>query len=565
MTEVTSSSTSSLPKSDESVRTPGKLGGMVSLFEKKAEEKQQPPILTRPASNSLSTPSPSITPLQHTTSTAAATSAAPRLGASIAERMAAMKGLTMSAPALPTSSSHIVPGKLSAGAKTLPLSFDPSSSSSSTAAGSAVPRPNKLAIGGLGALNAALANGLKAGLVPGGARGPTFSVTKRDESHSRAAESREHDQKEEALLQTAPAAISSDEGAAGDSGAAELTHAKRAKRAGRAKAVSRPGAGTLRFKAFSEVSKAAELTAAVTLVGGEEKKEQSKADDVSTDLPVQRDEPMEVKEQSDFTDEEHAAIVSFAATSSATMTGPTNVPSTLANTIDATQPTAVQQLTAEAPTVQAYLAAAQAVEQPLDTSSASVQSEDSLNSSFSSVASSSASAASLDSSFTGEQLSVYNAAADYFLDPATLGYNPAMHASYSTLLHTGATFHRWQATGSSAKRLLYLSDCTTYLCLVDSKKRLPLDKVEQKRRLPTAALAEVVKGKASEDEVWVRSACKDVLPGRCLMLRCGGEVGDGMMSVMHVEALTGVQRDEWEEALRWLIATKAKGSTDAAQ
>ena len=188
-------------------------------------------------------------------------------------------------------------------------------------------------------------------------------------------------------------------------------------------------------------------------------------------------------------------------------------------------------------------------ESSLDTSSASVASDDAL-----------------DSSFSGEQLSVYNAAADYFSDAATLGYNPALHARYSTLLHTGATFHRWQHAGSSAKRLLYLSDCASHLCLVDSKKRLPLDKVEPKRRMPVAQLREAVKGKPAGDEVWARSACKEVLAGRCLTLRCGaGEVGEGMLSVMHVESLTGVQRDEWEEALRWLIATKGKHGETAQQ
>ena len=161
---------------------------------------------------------------------------------------------------------------------------------------------------------------------------------------------------------------------------------------------------------------------------------------------------------------------------------------------------------------------------------------------------------------------MYNAAADYFQDATTLGYNPALHAAYSTLLHTGATFHRWQATGSSAKRLLYLSDCSTYLCLVDSKKRLPLDKVERKRRLPTQLLHDVLKGKTAGDDVWARAACKELLAGRCMLLRCAGEVGDGMLAVMHVEALTGVQRDEWEEALRWLVATKRQqaGSEQAS-
>ena len=69
--------------------------------------------------------------------------------------------------------------------------------------------------------------------------------------------------------------------------------------------------------------------------------------------------------------------------------------------------------------------------------------------------------------------------------------------------------------------------------------------------------------------MWARSACKEVLASRCLLLRCGrggGEVvADGMATVMHLETLTGVQRDEWEEALRWLIATKGKGSTETEQ
>ena len=596
MTEVTSSSASSeLSKSEESTRKPGKLGNMVSMFEKKAEEKQQPPQQTRSASNSLTNASAPITPVPQSASTSAASSPAPRVGASIADRMAAMKGLTMATPAPPPTSSHAMPGKLSANAKTLPLSFDPPaasasssspSASSSSASGSAVPRPNKLAIGGLGALNAALANGLKAGLIPGGVRSPSASITKREDASQKAAlDSRTDEHKEETLLQTAPAAISalSEDGAAGGGGApVELTHAKRVKRAGgRTKAVSRPGGGTLTFKAFSDVSKAADMKAAVTIIGGEKSEEQT-AEETKAHESTKSAVASESKEQpaehssttkhpaadthATATSSEQSTISTSAATSATVAETETSTPKTSAPAHEVVVPTKPIQLPAaqiKAETLTTHTAAApiKAVESALDTSSASIASEDSLDSSFSSVASS-VSAASLDSSFTGD-LSVYNAAADYFQDATTLGFNPALHARYSTLLHTGATFHRWQATGSSAKRLLYLSDCATFLCLVDSKKRLPLDKVEPKRRLPVAALSEVVKGKAATDEVWARSACKDVLPGRCLLLRCGGEgvEGEGMLNVMHVEGLTGVQRDEWEEALRWLIATKGKGST----
>ena len=335
-------------------------------------------------------------------------------------------------------------------------------------------------------------------------RSPSTSVTKREESSSQPAAHSSHDeQKTEALLHTAPAALTTSGGdsAAGGGGApAELTHAKKAKRAGRTKAVSRPTAGTLRFAAFSDVSKASDMKAAVTLVGGEEKKEAETAntadglakDEKAAEVKQQAVEPASAIEQSSTTAHTTASPSTASTTptevpaiSSAAVQEAVNVaPSTAAArstpaVLPARTEAPASETKAEPTSAHATVAPTAAVESSLETSSASIHSED-LDSSFSSVTSY-VSTASLDSSFSGEQLSVYNAAADYFQDAATLGYNPAMHARYSTLLHTGATFHRWQATGSSAKRLLYLSDCATYLCLLDSKKRLPLDKVETKR------------------------------------------------------------------------------------
>ena len=89
-----------------------------------------------------------------------------------------------------------------------------------------------------------------------------------------------------------------------------------------------------------------------------------------------------------------------------------------------------------------------------------------------------------DSAASASALSVYDAAADYFNTPESLGYDPAKASVYLALLHTGGTFQRWSDSGSGAKRLLWLSDSVDFLCLVDAKKKSTLDK---DRRAPPHA------------------------------------------------------------------------------
>ena len=195
-------------------KVPGKLGGMVSMFEKKAEDSRESTTPTsRSAGNSLSS--------QHST---------------IAERMAAMQQRQLTSPSsLPSSASSspalsptppsTLPGKLPA-SKTLPPHFGAADSpiGSPTSSSSIPPRaPSKLQLGAMAGINAALANGLRKGITPGSAlRSPSSSLP-RDEKPAEAPE----EKKESPDAAEEPADDAQDR--------ADLTHATRSrvKRAGK--------------------------------------------------------------------------------------------------------------------------------------------------------------------------------------------------------------------------------------------------------------------------------------------------------------------------------------------
>ena len=467
----------------------GKLTGMVSMFEKKAEESSTPP--TRSASSSITTPPTS----------------------SIAERLAAMKNLTL--PTLPNAALPPLPHKaLPPHAKTLPSHFNPPDASSSSSPSALPPRPapSKLPANSLSTLNAALANGLRLGLSPSSppTRSPSPSYP--------------------------PPPLPKLDGAAAEAGSggggAELSHAtaSRAKMRRAKKATTKTGG---EFRALEEARTAGGLVLApVTLTSpalsalplpelttaGEAKAEEPRAPATSGKAELQRDEGETAKKEEQ---KEPAAVLPAPHAQQRPPTIPPSIPQTGARS-------ARPSLTLSVPPSASEL-------------------DDSLNSSLSS-------ASSLDDStllVSPTSLSVYNAAACYFDDPATLGYNPTSSTSYLALLHTGATFLHWRESSHSAsKRLVYLSDCTTTLAVIDGKKKVALDKVEAKRRTLVQHMTAVSKGKEG-GVVWTRPACKDVLASRALTISLQAEAG----GAVYLETMTGVQRDEWCEALTWLIAT----------
>jgi hypothetical protein len=692
MAEMSASSCSPSASAGSAVR-PGKLNSMLSMFEKKAEEaQQQPPAVTRSTSGSLSHPAAAAaasttTPTAASASSSPSTAAAPKVGASIADRLAAMKNA--SAGASKTLPLHFAPPQH-------PPSSSPTSASASSASSSSAGRgsvPSKLQSGALANINAALANGIKLGITPGGMRSASSSVTSKEERGDAAAAdgggSREEKEAASGLRDEAAASVGVGwEAGSEGGGEAPLSHVSRArpKRAVKSKTVKR---GQHQFAQFDDAVKAAELVAPVTLVSPaeagkpvEERKEQPAEQQTAASprLPAAAPQPLRptVKEtvaaaaltpraepsvqQRAHTQQEAAApVVTARSTKEPVKAGlssppvaaaasqsppaaplvmpdpvapipvifelrkarveeakdrsgkapedkkePPAAPVTVAELIAAAQRDTAEEEKREKARVVHHMpppvttAAAHKHPPPaaahptasIEASSVSSSSSPTTGAkalpppavaaaevsagdgdasfSFSYSSPLDCSASSLDDSVSLDPsaLSVYDAAADYFNDAATLGFNPSLSPAYTATLRTGATFHRWlPAHSSGSKRLLYLSDDDCWLVLLDGKRKQPVDKVDRRRRMAVSAILDVSKGKQETDAVWSRACCAEVLAGRCLTVtaqRQEAAAGSAAaeeeqeLTAMHLEAMTGLQRDEWFEALRWLVATRSR-------